>query len=173
MRKQSFRAPLTQSDQVLRWRYPNLRMILLQPRRASAQQQRDRALERRLRRPRFRHATAFFWLQMEYLVTKKSGWSRVRAKLVGVGRLTRRRHFPSLIEAPPFLGRFHEWSRFAWHPCRKAGHSWEDVGEREWYCKRCGLELTSKYRPPSHAFITPMPWVLGIDAYLVATRPVP
>lgn len=108
MRKQSFRAPLTQNAQVLRWRYPNLRMILQKSRRPSAKQQRDRALERRLRRPRFRHATAFFWLQLEYLVTEKAGWNRIRAKLMGVGRLTRRRHVPPLVQHPPFRERFRE-----------------------------------------------------------------
>lgn len=106
MTKPAFRPPLTQADAVISLRHPSFRIIRVRRRRARASLLHARAMEKRLCRPIFRRGSAMFWLELEYRHIALPGWSRIRIKLLDVGRLTGRRTFRRTKGHAPFRERF-------------------------------------------------------------------
>ncbi len=168
MTKPSFRAPLTQAGDVLCLHYPFVRFIRQRQRRPSLRLQRAWAMEKRLCRPIFRQSSTMFWLALEYRHSCLPAWSRIRIKLLDVGRLTGRRAFRPDKQHAPFRGRFASWAEKSHSICREMGHDWVEVGDDSgsWVCAQCKKETMWRSRPPLHVFLTPLPNALGIERYL-------
>lgn len=164
----AFRPPLPQADDVIRLRYPFFRIIRQHRRRPKPGLQRLWAMEKRLCRPFFRRGSAMFWLVLEYRHVALPAWSRIRLKLLAVGRLTGRRAFRRTNERAPFRERFEDWEEKSRSVCRETGHDWqEDMDEPGcWHCFRCKLETTMRVQPPFHLYLAPLPYALGIEVYL-------
>lgn len=168
MTKPSFRAPLTQADFVIRLSHPFFRILRVRHRRTRASLLRARAMEKRLCRPIFRRGSAMFWLGLEYRHVVMPGWSRIRLKLLDVGRLTGRRVSCQTKAQAPFRERFETWAEQPNSVCRGMGHDWQEDGDEpgSWACARCEQETTRLVQPPLHLFLSPLSHGLGIERYL-------
>jgi hypothetical protein len=167
MTQPAFRPPLTQLENVIRLRYPFVRIIRQHRRRPRPGLQRLRAMAKRLCRPFFRGSTPLFWLVLAYRQVALPAWSRIRVKLLDVGRLTGRRVFRPDQPHAPFRERFEVWAEKSRCPCRETGHDWREYCDEpgQWTCVRCKQETTCRGQPPSHRFLSSVPHALGIERY--------